>query len=312
MIIVFAGYMEWSTIHDDVCVLTITGTAATVRGLPDLAQAQRMWAEWELHQSGAIGEVGEKHGGVGIGIGSGGVGRRGVVRNAYVTGDSSPGSVISTNPETPFSDAPFSGAESDNGGERGHDDEAAEGGDVVNGHLHMDGSPTRHIPFSNLSRREIKDARMTRNAQRLERRIRRLGVGKSGNRRSREHGAVMDISPRDRYIDQSGFVSVLSTARLARPCSYCHVPYHHRLAPFTNMKLVYVWMKCCAIHPLFTTVSCCTCTRHLPYSVAFQALCLVRQKVGARDNPGHYRGTFAAFSSRSSFVIVNCYFTHTN
>ena len=27
-------------------------------------------------------------------------------------------------------------------------------------------------------------------------------------------------------------------ARDAKPCSYCHVPYHHRLAPFTNMKLV--------------------------------------------------------------------------
>ena len=26
--------------------------------------------------------------------------------------------------------------------------------------------------------------------------------------------------------------------RLARPCSYCHVPYHHRMAPFSNMKLV--------------------------------------------------------------------------
>ena len=62
--------MEWSTIHDDVCVLTITGTAATVRGLPDLAQAQRMWAEWELHQSVAIDDgIGEEHGGIGIGIG---------------------------------------------------------------------------------------------------------------------------------------------------------------------------------------------------------------------------------------------------
>ena len=27
-------------------------------------------------------------------------------------------------------------------------------------------------------------------------------------------------------------------ARLAKPCSYCHVPYHHRLAPYNNMKLV--------------------------------------------------------------------------
>ena len=26
--------------------------------------------------------------------------------------------------------------------------------------------------------------------------------------------------------------------RLAKPCSYCHVPYHHRMAPFSNMKLV--------------------------------------------------------------------------
>jgi hypothetical protein len=229
--------MEWSTIHDDVCVLTITGTAATVRGLPDLAHAQRMWAEWELHQSGAIdGGIGDERGGVGIGSGAG---RGGT--NAYLLGDSSPGSVISTNADTPFSDTPFSGAESDNGGgERGRDDEGPAGGgdDVVNGHLRMDGSPTRHIPFSNLSLREIKDARMTRNAQRLARRMRRLGLGKSANKRSREHGAVVDISSRDRDIYKSGFVSVLPTARLARPCSYCHVPYHHRLAPFTNMKLV--------------------------------------------------------------------------
>jgi uncharacterized protein YbjQ (UPF0145 family) len=32
------GYAEASTIHDDVCVLSLTGTAATVRGLPDLTQ----------------------------------------------------------------------------------------------------------------------------------------------------------------------------------------------------------------------------------------------------------------------------------
>jgi hypothetical protein len=223
------GYMEWSTIHDDVCVLTITGTAATVRGLPDLAQAQRMWAELELYQSGAIDEVDEENGRVGRRVGA---------RKMYVPGDSSPGSVISsTNANTPFSDAPFSGAESDNGGERGPDDEAAEGADVVNGRLHMDGSPMCDIPFSNLSRKVIKDARMTRNAQRLERRIRRLGVGKSAKKR-REHGVMVDISSRDRDIVKSRFASFLPPARLARPCSYCHVPYHHRLAPFTNMKLV--------------------------------------------------------------------------
>ena len=115
--------MEWSTIHDDVCVLTITGTAATVRGLPDLAQAQRMWAKWELYQSVAIDDgIGEEHGGIGIGIGRGGV------RNAYLPGDSSPGSVISMNADTPFSDTPFYGAESDNGGEGGHDDKWLAGG----------------------------------------------------------------------------------------------------------------------------------------------------------------------------------------
>jgi hypothetical protein len=32
------GYAEASTIHDDVCILSLTGTAATVRGLPDLTQ----------------------------------------------------------------------------------------------------------------------------------------------------------------------------------------------------------------------------------------------------------------------------------
>jgi hypothetical protein len=32
------GYSEASTIHDDVCILSLTGTAATVRGLPDLTQ----------------------------------------------------------------------------------------------------------------------------------------------------------------------------------------------------------------------------------------------------------------------------------
>ena len=239
--------MEWSTIHDDVCVLTITGTAATVRGLPNLAHAQRMWAEWELRQSAIIDNGGESGG-------SGGITRN----NAYLPGDSSPGSVISTNEvttpysDTPFSNTPFSGGESeDNGGEErgGHDDkeEVAEErvDDVVNGHLRIDGSSTGHVPFNNLSRREIKDAQLTRIAQRLERRMKRLGVGKGANikrsgRGGEQGGVTMDMSSRDvrDIVDRSGFVSVLPTARLARPCSYCHVPYHHRLAPFTNMKLV--------------------------------------------------------------------------
>ena len=36
------GYLEASTIHDDVAILSITGTAATVRGLPDILWAARL------------------------------------------------------------------------------------------------------------------------------------------------------------------------------------------------------------------------------------------------------------------------------
>ena len=216
-----SGYMESSTIHDDVCVLSIIGTAATVRGLPDLAQAQRMWAEFELQQNEIYERV-EKNGRQG--------GRR-----SY-PGDSSPGSVISTTVDTPFS-----GAVSDTDvGERGDQDagdETPAGDDIVKGSLRIDVGTTKQIPFSNLSRKDIKEAKMKRNAQRLERRLRRMGVGRSskkGGKRSHNISAKNKGS-----IDKSSFVSnVLLRARLAKPCSYCHVPYHHRLAPFTNMKLV--------------------------------------------------------------------------
>ena len=54
------------------------------------------------------------------------------------------------------------------------------------------------------------------------------------------------LSSRD--IDKSSFFSdVLLRARLAKPCGYCHVPYHHRLAPFTNMRLVPCMMYVCCI-----------------------------------------------------------------
>ena len=40
------GYLEASTIHDDVAILSITGTAATVRGLPDIVWAARLISSW--------------------------------------------------------------------------------------------------------------------------------------------------------------------------------------------------------------------------------------------------------------------------
>lgn len=181
--------------------------------------AQKMWAEWELQQAEMI--SGDNH-------------DRGE-RSRY-PGDSSPGSVISTNADTPFSalDTPFSGAVSDEGGERGHDEPVVDA-DIVKGQLRMDGSE-KPISFSNLTRKEIKDAKMKRNSQRLERRLRRL-AGSKVNRNGRRANSVDAAKESD--IDKSNFVSnVLFSARLARPCSYCHVPYHHRLAPFTNMKLV--------------------------------------------------------------------------
>ena len=199
------GYTESSTIHDDVCVLSITGTAATVRGLPDLAQAQRMWAEWEVQQHEIISRVERRR-------------RHHRIRSSY-PGDSSPGSVISTNIQTPFSEAVSDG------------DERAIGSpldvDAPKGQMHMKGS-IKQIPFSG---KATKQAKLERNAQRLERRLRRMGVGKKKNKRA--------VSRYGSDIDKSAFVSnVLLRARLGRPCSYCHVPYHHRLAPFQNMKLV--------------------------------------------------------------------------
>ena len=40
------GYLEASTIHDDVAILSITGTAATVRGLPDILWSARFESGW--------------------------------------------------------------------------------------------------------------------------------------------------------------------------------------------------------------------------------------------------------------------------
>lgn len=135
--------MESSTIHDDVCVLSIIGTAATVRGLPDLGQAQQIWDEFELQQNETYERV-EKNGRQG--------GRR-----SY-PGDSSPGSVISTTVDTPFSRT----VSDNDAGERGDQDDGGEtpaGADIVKGSLRMDGT-TKQIPFSNLSQKDIKEAKM--------------------------------------------------------------------------------------------------------------------------------------------------------
>ena len=179
-----------------------------------------MWKEWQDRQHEIISRVAKN--------GRGGrSGSKGAVRNSFTGGDSSPGSVF-TAADTPFT--PFSGTVSDtDGGERVQDNEPA---DVGKGHMRMTGSATKHVPFSNLSRRAIKEAKLKRN---LDRRLRRMGVGRS---KKGTRSYTVGSSSKDRDIDKSSVVSNVLLKGLARPCSYCHVPYHHRLAPFTNMKLV--------------------------------------------------------------------------
>ena len=70
-------------------------------------------------------------------------------------------------------------------------------------------------------RRTAREARRLRNAQRMARRL-------------RKDPSYAQNSGNTRYGRALG----LHGLRLAKPCSYCHVPYHHRMAPFSNMKLV--------------------------------------------------------------------------
>jgi len=159
------GYLEASTIHDDVCILSITGTAATVRGLPDLTADDR---------------YGLNFGGTG---GIGDVSRDGELSDSVV------------------------------GLETHH------------------GALKRHY------------------LERVHRRMRRssMGTGKSHENpgmlfqsitTSNNTGVGSEYISRDEIRRSNKKQARLLRARRAQPCSYCHVPYHHRLAPFTNMKLV--------------------------------------------------------------------------
>ena len=156
------GYLEASTIHDDVCILSITGTAATVRGLPDITAEGR----WEQ----------------GLKLGNG-----------------------------------------DHGG-RIKGDGTAEG----------------------------PKARKASYVERVTRRMRRSSI-KHNKTKSDGSGNLWKSSPNSgdggaEYISRADLEAErrggsqkqarILRARRAKPCSYCHVPYHHRLAPFTNMKLV--------------------------------------------------------------------------
>ena len=74
-----------------------------------------------------------------------------------------------------------------------------------------------------------KMERRQRHEQRLERRYFRAVRGQMKQRGNKGQGYGLD----DPLAGTN-----LVRARPARPCSYCHVPYHHKFAPFGNMKLV--------------------------------------------------------------------------
>jgi hypothetical protein len=180
------GYSEGSTIHDDVIILSITGTAATVRGLPDLNKEQEIWMALERKMV----EKNKQH----------------WITKQPMTGDSTPGEYLGT----PYDDGGSDGEieESTNHKAMGID----RNGELVG---------EKDVLSRSMSRKML---RREKHAQRLERRYLKVLQGKT--RKNKE-----DVDP---LIG----TSYLFRARPARPCSYCHVPYHHKFAPFGNMKLV--------------------------------------------------------------------------
>jgi len=157
------GYTEASTIHDDVCVLSITGTAATVRGLPDLTQSQNSTFWQHQWNRGSVGGLQTSDA-----MSPHQVGKL-VDAQSKITGTGTSLQRISSN--------------------NSEDDEA----------VLSESIEAMPINSRQYSRRRAKDIR--RHSQ-------------------------LGIYSKNPYL------------RFAKPCSYCHVPYHHRLAPFTNMKLV--------------------------------------------------------------------------
>jgi C2 domain len=152
------GYLEASTIHDDVAVLSITGTAATVRGLPDLTSPARLWNQWTKAASNAGGNVHDEPG------------------------------------------------QSDQGGA-------------------MSDAVTE-------AARGSKHPRRTRSSRSQFRAVQRF----DDNTEHTESPQQKDHRRRRQRQNSEGVK--LFRPRRAKPCSAVHVPYSHRHAPFSNLKLV--------------------------------------------------------------------------
>lgn len=164
------GYLEASTIHDDVAVLSITGTAATIRGLPDLTSARRFFATTAADHHHARWKSDLKDEGTSA---------HSVSEQADVYSDALT--------EVRGSSARKSGA--------------------LERMLHK--SPDHSF-----------DA---------DRPMEPEDVSGSHRRRSSDvPGAAAEAAARSKVFRQ----------RRAKPCSAVHVPYSHRHAPFSNLKLV--------------------------------------------------------------------------
>jgi uncharacterized coiled-coil protein SlyX len=142
------GYLEASTIHDDVAVLSITGTAATVRGLPNLTSPLHILNKWKASESQAA--------------------------------------------------------------------DQSEQADAMSDAL------TEARGFSSKEQRR---------QERLARRMR-----KSAERRDESSANTED--PSTQHSSSKHETVQVFRPRRAKPCSSVHVPYSHRHAPFSNLKLV--------------------------------------------------------------------------
>jgi hypothetical protein len=237
------GYLEASTIHNDVAILSITGTACTVRGLPDMNNAM---------QNAIANSSSQQH---------------------HELWGSHPWAAQSLN-----DDDNHRHDDNDDDHYNEYDDDMITNDDGQ----HFTGDELRKERRARKARRADRvDRRMrraagvktTRGRSRIVKggggmggsipgsivgasasatRINELthageestGGGDGGPGVDTETDRGESLSQRGGFLrnqrglsSSSGRRNVLR-ARNAKPCSYCHVPYHHRIAPFTNMKLV--------------------------------------------------------------------------
>jgi hypothetical protein len=192
------GYLEASTIHEDVAVLSITGTACTVRGLPDihnLHHSRIMWGnDYHAHAHSA------NDNGT-----SSSPKKNSMISNSNTRSQERRSRRSRRNLQyNQTASVASSQTDADVDNITNNDTMMmmdTSGGGSIGGHMAAAEEGYHH--------------------------------GKGGGRRTTKRSSHSHHFPKD---GRSG--NRIIRARDAKPCSYCHVPYHHRLAPFTNMKLV--------------------------------------------------------------------------